>query len=107
MLEAKKLQLETEGVTSTTRNLIAAFGSFRDTLIATTVNGLGISTAFGFRDYDTEVISAHWTGPGEVFSHHSKLNSPNVSYNSELLPNIKAETGPGIMTELFRLLRTF
>jgi hypothetical protein len=22
-----------------------------------------VSTAFGFRDYDTEEISAHWTGP--------------------------------------------
>jgi|GEM_PF-4577671 len=85
----------------------APSNGFRITLIATTVNGLGISTAFGFRDYDTQVISAHWTGPGEVFSHQSSLTLQIPSYNSEPLPNIKAETGPGIMTELFRLLRTF
>jgi len=36
--------------------------------IATTVNGLGISTAFGFRDYDTEEISAHWTGPAKYLA---------------------------------------
>jgi len=41
---------------------------FVSTLIATTVNGLGISTAFGFRDYDTEVISAQWTGPAKYLA---------------------------------------
>ena len=40
-----------------------------------TVNGLGIFTAFEFRDYDTEVIFNFRTldRPGEVFSHDSSL----------------------------------
>ena len=41
------------------------------TVGATTVNGLGISTAFGFCDYYTEVMSAPRTGLGKVYSHAS------------------------------------
>jgi hypothetical protein len=52
---------------------------FVSALIATTVNGLGISTAFGFRDFDTDVISTHWTGPGELYSHYCSLTLQIVS----------------------------
>lgn len=42
--------------------LVSTFG-------ATTVNRLVTSTAFGFGDYGTEIVSADWKGSGEVYSH--------------------------------------
>lgn len=42
---------------------------FVSTFGATTVNRLVTSTAFGFGDYGTEVVSADWKGSGEVYSH--------------------------------------
>ena len=51
---------------------------FVSTHSATTVNGLHVTFAFWFANDNTEEISVHWTGPGEVFSHDSSLNSPNV-----------------------------
>src|SRR4029453_17253333 len=55
---------------------------FVSTFGATIVNGLGISTAFGFCDYDTEVISGHWTGSGEVHSHISSVTYRISPYNA-------------------------
>jgi hypothetical protein len=61
------------------------------TLSATTVNGLGIPTAFRLRDDDTEVISRPRTGPGKVY----RLGH-TTRHRLERLPNINAETSPEI-----------
>ncbi len=56
---------------------------FVPTFGATTVNGSRIYTAFGFRDYDTEVISAPGTGPGKIYSHIFNLALPVRPFNSD------------------------
>ena len=71
----------------------------------TTIDGLGFPTAFGLRYYGAELVAAHRTGSGKVYSHPSSLTLQILSDKSNPLPNIKAEIIPGIMIELFRLLR--
>ena len=81
---------------------------FVSTLGATTAYGLHVVFAFRFPNNNAEVISAHRTGPGKVYRHRSSLALQILSYNSpEPSPNVKAQIGPGIMTELLRLLKTF
>src|SRR5262245_60535573 len=73
---------------------------------ATAVYGLDVVFAFRFPNNDAEVTSAHWTGSREVYGHDSSLTLQILSYNSEPLPNIKAQTSPGIVIELLGLSRT-
>ena len=79
---------------------------FVSTLSATAAYGLDVVFAFRFPNNDAEVTSAHWTGAGKVYSHDFSLTLQILSYNSEPLPNIKAQTSPGIMIEFLRLSRT-
>ena len=79
---------------------------FVSTLSATAAYRLNVAFTFRFPNNDAEVTSAHWTGPGKVYSHDSSLTLQILSYNSESLPNIKAETSPEIAIEFLRLSRT-
>jgi hypothetical protein len=49
---------------------------------ATTVYGLGLPTAFGLRDDDTEVIAALGTGTGKVYGHPINLTLPVGALNT-------------------------
>ena len=53
----------------------------------TTIDGLAFSTAFGFRDDDTEVIAALGTGSGKVYSHQINLTLPVSPFKSALGPS--------------------
>ena len=49
----------------------------------TTIDGLGLLTAFGLRYYDTEVVAAPGTRSGEVYSHAFRLTLQFGPYNSD------------------------
>jgi len=53
------------------------------------VYGLGLPTAFGLRDDDTEVIAALRTGSGEIYSHAINLTLPVSPFKSALGPSAR------------------